>query len=526
MAREEALAERNGSAALETLMPLQISYNQPEYWYAHYWKNQLVGYSHLRVEEKGKGASALLHYNLVTEYYEPGEEGFVRTKFELRSLETNKGVVREYSGTQTKDGIVTTVSGKVGKNKLQLTVTNEGKTEQADLPWDSDTLGPFALEQQLIETSKSSDETFEKQLKFKAISVNHPLLLPAEWELEYTGKSAIPFAEGETTILREYEVRALLPESKEPIRWYVYCNESGDILRRYLPQTDLRMEKSDKSIVDKLQEPNIGQPITPKPALADNEALELGDFQLAAAPLVKSVDDIVEYVLTGFVVSTTQEVDLQSSFAEVPWQTFPGSQPKELKYVIARPGIELPESVKRELPKLEPSSGDSASNPWIQSDAPEIQKLATSITAGTDDLPTLFASLATAVKSTITTPESSPRFVSAQVAATSGTGDSTERALLLTALCRAKGIPARVVAGVCYADDGTGPRMQYKMWTLAYANSQWHHLDAESAEGTAPADRIGLAMDDLAGGNVKMVTADVANFIAAIQVTVKGGRRK
>ncbi|MEM1181990.1 MAG: transglutaminase domain-containing protein [Acidobacteriota bacterium] len=70
-------------------------------------------------------------------------------------------------------------------------------------------------------------------------------------------------------------------------------------------------------------------------------------------------------------------------------------------------------------------------------------------------------------------------------AAASRSGDCTEHAVLLSALLRADGIPARVATGVIYVDAFAGKRhlFAYHMWSQAYLDGRWIDLDATLADG-------------------------------------------
>ncbi len=64
--------------------------------------------------------------------------------------------------------------------------------------------------------------------------------------------------------------------------------------------------------------------------------------------------------------------------------------------------------------------------------------------------------------------------------AASRSGDCTEHSVLLTALLRAAGIPARLVTGLVYVGELAGARdlFGYHMWTQAWIDNHWIDLDA------------------------------------------------
>ena len=59
-------------------------------------------------------------------------------------------------------------------------------------------------------------------------------------------------------------------------------------------------------------------------------------------------------------------------------------------------------------------------------------------------------------------------------------GDCTEHAVLLAALARASGIPARVATGLVYADSYAGRRDVFipHAWVQAWVDGRWRGYDA------------------------------------------------
>ncbi|MHC5022682.1 MAG: transglutaminase-like domain-containing protein [Planctomycetota bacterium] len=71
-------------------------------------------------------------------------------------------------------------------------------------------------------------------------------------------------------------------------------------------------------------------------------------------------------------------------------------------------------------------------------------------------------------------------FASASETAKTKTGDCSEHAMLLCAMLRAEGIPARVASGLIYVDGFLGERdiFGWHMWTQALVDGHWIDLDA------------------------------------------------
>ncbi|HNX26877.1 MAG TPA: transglutaminase domain-containing protein, partial [Phycisphaerae bacterium] len=87
---------------------------------------------------------------------------------------------------------------------------------------------------------------------------------------------------------------------------------------------------------------------------------------------------------------------------------------------------------------------------YVQSDSPEIRKLADQAVGDAKNAATAAVRIRNFVRGYITHKDLSVGFASAMEVARSRTGDCTEHAVLTAALCRAAGIPARVVFGIVY----------------------------------------------------------------------------
>lgn len=124
-------------------------------------------------------------------------------------------------------------------------------------------------------------------------------------------------------------------------------------------------------------------------------------------------------------------------------------------------------------------------------------------------------------------------FGSASEAARTRSGDCTEHAVLLAALCRAAGIPARVASGLVYVPDlgGKGPGWGWHLWTQALVEPPfvagggglgWVDFDAtvgSEGRGYHPA-HILVATSDLSGGATDPAFSRALSLIGALKVGV------
>ncbi len=111
-------------------------------------------------------------------------------------------------------------------------------------------------------------------------------------------------------------------------------------------------------------------------------------------------------------------------------------------------------------------------------------------------------------------------YASALEVAQSREGDCTEHAVLTAALCRALGIPAKVVFGIAYVKDGLGKRDVFlpHAWVVANVGGTWVPLDASL--GSAGVGRIILASGDGDAADFFGIMNTLGNF-KITKVTVK-----
>jgi hypothetical protein len=127
-----------------------------------------------------------------------------------------------------------------------------------------------------------------------------------------------------------------------------------------------------------------------------------------------------------------------------------------------------------------PAAADAQANDWLQSDAPEIRKLAHE---GAGDAATpreQMQRLEEFVRRFIRTKDLNVGYASALEVAKNPEGDCTEHAVLLAALGRALGIPTRVIDGLAYTDHYAGAEHVFvpHAWAQAWIDGHWQSFDA------------------------------------------------
>ena len=139
----------------------------------------------------------------------------------------------------------------------------------------------------------------------------------------------------------------------------------------------------------------------------------------------------------------------------------------------------------------------TAANAWIQSDHESVVALARKAVGDEKDAGKAAKKIEQFVSRYISNRSLSVGYASALEVLHSRQGDCTEFALLTVALCRAVGIPSRVVFGVVYvADEFEGHRNFFggHAWAQVYVRDGWYSLDA--AMGGFNAGHVAIDYND------------------------------
>ena len=146
---------------------------------------------------------------------------------------------------------------------------------------------------------------------------------------------------------------------------------------------------------------------------------------------------------------------------------------------------------------------------FIQSTSPVLRQAAERAVAGATDAATAAARLVHFVHQHMHS-EYVPAYSNALEAYTSARGDCTEHAVLLAALARAAGIPARVVVGLVYWPPGKG--FGWHAWNELWLNGGWVAVDPTWDQVLADPTHITLAE----GGPAEQ--ARIAMLLGSLQV--------
>lgn len=110
-------------------------------------------------------------------------------------------------------------------------------------------------------------------------------------------------------------------------------------------------------------------------------------------------------------------------------------------------------------------------------------------------------------------------------------GDCTEHGVLLAALCRAAGLPARGVSGIVEIPAGMfgsgkkGSAFGYHMWTQVWIDGQWVNIDAAMRETDCEPNHIALALMPLGDEGFVQTIGMLIPIIGQLEIEVVDVKR-
>ncbi|MEM8910800.1 MAG: transglutaminase-like domain-containing protein [Planctomycetota bacterium] len=186
----------------------------------------------------------------------------------------------------------------------------------------------------------------------------------------------------------------------------------------------------------------------------------------------------------------------------------------------------------------QPNEQDLARNRLVDSNSRSVVRLSNLSIAGSDLRTTDTAlALTQTVHSVLTHQPLTQGFRKASRVAESSIANSTEQAILLMAMLRARSIPCRMVLGVRHRPEPIGDedsartrfrsdddqpklnRLGFHAWVIAHADGKWLSLDPVTG-GRADAGCLMLAQSDLANASSETILADYLQRLANTRLKV------
>lgn len=188
-------------------------------------------------------------------------------------------------------------------------------------------------------------------------------------------------------------------------------------------------------------------------------------------------------------------------------------------YVLEVRAVEPPAQA-RAAPPADPPPADLAEalapNAFVQSDAPALVEAARRVVGDERDPWIAAQRLERFVNEHVQQKTLDVAFASALETFESGRGDCSEHAVLLAALCRAVGLPARVAMGIVYWRGLFGGHA----WTEVWIGGRWWALDGTIGRGFADATHLRFGSTTLASGGFSGALFGVLARLGGIRLEI------
>lgn len=458
-------------------------------WYISSMGGARVGYERNAVTPFTQGGTVLvrvesLSHMTVRRFGEP-----IDMDVEFSSIETPQSRLLEFEGTISQGPTPIKMRGRVVGEELQIKTTTKGVTQTSSIPWSDDYGGLGAIQHSL---SADPMEPGEQRTilalfpGFNVLATNE--LVARQWE-------TVELLTNTQELLR-IDTSVTVPGAA-PIEGATWTDRDGAVMKSRINALDIESVRATRA--EALEEV--------KPAQFDL----VRDVKVRVARPLSSPHETrrVRYQveLDGgdpakvFVSAAGQRVgSREANVAEVT------------VYAIRPDG----DAGNPDAPADPPTDDDLKPNNLIQSDYPAIVARAGQVAGEEQDPWQVAVALERCVDEVITRSGYSQAFATAAEVIDSGEGDCTEHAVLLAAMARARGIPARTAIGLVYVDQA----FWYHMWTEVHVAGRWTPLDATRPHGGTSAAYLKMGHDSLEGASALSSFLPVLEVIGRLKIEI------
>ena len=459
-----------------------------EVWEVAYIQGVRVGYARTAIRRVARGGENLLDIEGSTRLAMRRFDTPITMDIRFASTETPDGRLVECQSVIAQGSTTVTTTGRVAGNQLQLQVATSGKTTTAAFPWPPECGGYYALQQSLSRTPMKPGETRTiRALEPGTSQVSTTRLVARNVEpVKLLDKTAELLRIDSTTTL-----------DGQAIPGGLWTDRDGEIWKSRTEMLAIEMFRTTKEEALKASEP--------------------GDLDLATSVAIP-VKRPLERPHQTKRVRYRMHLDGGNPaevFASGPSQKVQSIDPHTAEVTVfsLRLGQPAGNAGAKEGP---PTTADREPNNWIQSDHPKIVAAAKEAAGDLQDPWQTAVALERYAHSRIRRPGFSQAFDTALDVLESGEGDCTEHAVLLVALARARGIPARVAIGLVYYKES----VLYHMWTEMCLEGRWIPMDATLAQGGIGAAHLKLVHTSLQGASALSSFLPVAQVAGRLKIEI------
>ncbi len=453
-----------------------------ETWNIYTIAGTRVGYGHTTISHTSRSGRKIvqiegLNHLAVKRFGERTEQ-----EIRFKSTETPDGKLIEFHSEIQLGPTPVQTTGRVIGNRLEMKMTTRGKTTSTSIPWSAEYGGLYASEQTLLRRPMQPGQ--HRTIHALAVGFNQVATI----EMTARDYQPVELLTGTYNLLRIDTVMRF-PDG-QTITGTVWSDRTGETLKTRIDAMQIETFRATKALALQQQ--------------------DLGEFDLGTDIAVKLDRPIPRPHETKRIRYRVrlEGGDPAGVFVAGPSQQIKSIDPHtaELTVYSLRPGGHR----GGDEPADPPTDDDQQPNNLIQSDNPKIVAMARKAAGDETDPWKTAVTLERYVTGLIEEKDFSQAFATAAEVAENPVGDCTEHAVLLAALCRARGVPARVAVGLVYMQGSQS--FGYHAWNEVYVGGRWIPIDATLAGGGIGAAHLKLAHTSLKGASA------YSSFLPIIQV--------
>jgi len=466
------------------LSPVRAEEEIRQSWDAVYIKGRRVGYFHTQVipvKDRGR-ALVRVQIDMSLSFARNGDAASIETLY--GTIETAEGKVLRLDSRTLASKQEMRIFGDVINGEMLLTLEGSGQKQQKTIPWGDDVRGPYGAEMSMVRQPMQPGESREVKI-----------FIP---DLNRVGLAKLKAKQVETVALGGNVSRDLLRVEQvnyaddKPLpggSQTFWVDPAGQILR---------------TSIDALGGMEVYR-TTREAALRDVSGPK---FDLTTASLIRVSRQITNPTATRDIVFnlTLKGEDAAKVFPNDRRQTLTlvgTSSTIRLEVKTAGPTDGLPTAEPVEAKYLRP-------NTLITSEDKRVVAAAERATLGISDPWEKAVAIQHWVFTNVKNKNFETAFAAANEVARNLEGDCSEHSVLTAAMCRASGVPSRVVVGLLYVGPHQG--FGFHMWNEVYINKRWVAIDSAWDQSAVDAVHIKLSDSSLEG------VAPYETFLSIVRV--------
>ncbi len=478
-------------------------------WFLIDYEGVTIGYESLRTAEVDVSANEISNFDPRETI--PMVRRSRETRLKLKRFEIDVSVSAHLETIETIDGVLQSWS-------LRRTAA-DGSTLQRSATWNA------ARQAFLIHADPTDPKKTE--LLQSVVQPRSPILFAwlaaPELERPRQWSSAVLFPE--TAAIVDVEIRQLPPQSLRLKDGATIAVTRHDYWPTNQPELRSSVYYDHELAVVLAEQPLLGRTLrfyrTDAATAFGEENLQSLDLQfLTALPLRRPLlnperSNVVRMMIS---VGASEQISLPSSdFQAVEQQTANSLLVRLTRPMTstdgAQPAIPLQNTIR-------PDRRFTNSSRWINSKDDSVRRMAVIAGGAVTDPHEKCKRLTSYINSHLRPSSFSTSLRSASDVVKSREGDCTEYAVLLAALMRSEGVPARVAVGFAYVPNPAS--FVPHMWTEAWINGQWIPFDATLGGEVNPVTRLKV-IDSALSDNVTSGTllfTPLLNFLGRATVEI------